>query len=191
MSMCRVFSSIVGRGCLLWPVHSLGKTLLAFALLHSVLQGQICLFIPGISWLPTFAFQSPIMKRASFWVLVLKGLIGLHRTIQVQFLQHYWSGHRLGLLWSWTWTVGQSYSDDWRASLRTGEIRSIWMVSTSEIYFRVIVWIQLHSTHIIWHTLYTRFWRILGKQALNVLPTICHRLYFPGGKYHWSSPVAQ
>ena len=29
MSMCRVFSCVVGRGCLLWPVHSLGKTLLA------------------------------------------------------------------------------------------------------------------------------------------------------------------
>ena len=40
MSMCRVFSCVVGRGCLLWPVRSLGKTLLAFALLHSVLQGQ-------------------------------------------------------------------------------------------------------------------------------------------------------
>ena len=22
---------------------------------------------PGVSWLPTFAFQSPIMKRTSFW----------------------------------------------------------------------------------------------------------------------------
>ena len=44
MSVCRVFSCVVQRGCLLWPVHSLGKTLLAFALLHSVLQGQICLF---------------------------------------------------------------------------------------------------------------------------------------------------
>ena len=42
MSMCRVFSCVVGRGCLLWPVHSLGKTLLGFALLHSVFQGQIC-----------------------------------------------------------------------------------------------------------------------------------------------------
>ena len=45
MSMCRVFSCVVGRGCLLWPVCSFGKTLLAFALLHSVLQGQICLLI--------------------------------------------------------------------------------------------------------------------------------------------------
>ena len=45
MSMCRVFSCVVGRGCLLWPVRSLGKTLLAFALLHFVFQGQICLLL--------------------------------------------------------------------------------------------------------------------------------------------------
>ena len=44
MSMCRVFSCVVGRGCLLRLVHSLGKTLLAFSLLHFVLQGQICLY---------------------------------------------------------------------------------------------------------------------------------------------------
>ena len=30
-----VFSCVAGRGCLLWPVHFLGKTLLVFALLHS------------------------------------------------------------------------------------------------------------------------------------------------------------
>ena len=43
--MCRVFSCVAGRGCLLWPVLSLGRTLLAFALLHSVHQGQICLLL--------------------------------------------------------------------------------------------------------------------------------------------------
>ena len=42
---CVVFSCVVGRGCLLWPVCSLGKTLLAFALLHFVLHGQICLLL--------------------------------------------------------------------------------------------------------------------------------------------------
>ena len=42
---CVVFSCVVGRGCLLWLVCFLGKTLLAFALLHSVLQGQICLLL--------------------------------------------------------------------------------------------------------------------------------------------------
>ena len=55
MSMCRVFSCFVGRGCLLWPVRSLGKTLLAFALLYSVFQGQICLllqvFLDFLCWI--------------------------------------------------------------------------------------------------------------------------------------------
>ena len=60
---------------------------------------------PGISWLPTFAFHYPIIKI--FWgLLVLKGLVGLHRTIQLQLLQHYWSGHRLGLLWYWMVCLG-------------------------------------------------------------------------------------
>ena len=45
MSMCRVVLCVVGRWCLLWPMHSLGKTLLAFALLHFVLQGQACLLL--------------------------------------------------------------------------------------------------------------------------------------------------
>ena len=45
MSMCKVFSCVVRRGCLLWPVLSLGKTLLAFALLHFVLQGQTWLLL--------------------------------------------------------------------------------------------------------------------------------------------------
>ena len=66
----------------------------------------------GISWLPTFAFQPPIMKRTSFFffffflVLVLEGLVGLHWPIQLQLLQHYWSGHRLGLLWYWMACLG-------------------------------------------------------------------------------------
>ena len=41
---------------------------------------------PGVSWLPTLAFQSPIMKRTSFWVLALKDLVGLHKTVQLQLL---------------------------------------------------------------------------------------------------------
>ena len=48
MSMCRVVSCVVGRGCLLWPLCSLGKTLLAFAVLHSVVQGQTCLLLQVI-----------------------------------------------------------------------------------------------------------------------------------------------
>ena len=105
MCRCRIFSCVIGRGCLLWPMRSLGKTLLLFALLHSVFQGQICLLPQGVSCLPTFAFQSPIMKRRLFLgVLVLKGLVGLNRTIQL--LQCYWLGHRLGLLWYWMVYLG-------------------------------------------------------------------------------------
>ena len=37
------------------------------------------------------------MKKDIFYcVLVLEGLVGLHRTIQLQLLQHHWLGHRLG-----------------------------------------------------------------------------------------------
>ena len=74
---------------------SLGKTLLAFALLHFVLQDQICLLLQVfLDFL--LLLQSPIMKRTSF-LGVLEGFVGLLRTIQLQLLQHYWLGHRLGL----------------------------------------------------------------------------------------------
>ena len=67
MSMCRVFSCVVGRGCFLWPVCSLDKTVIV-----SLFSASFCTprpnlpVTPGISWLPTFAFQSPLMKRTSF-----------------------------------------------------------------------------------------------------------------------------
>ena len=48
-------------------VCSLGKTLLVFALLHFVLPRPNLLVTPGIAWLPTFAFQSLVMKRTSFF----------------------------------------------------------------------------------------------------------------------------
>ena len=108
---CVVFSCVVGRRCLLWLVHSLGKTLLAFCTPRPNLP-----VTPGVSWLPTFAFQSPIMKKISFWVFVLEGLVGLHRTIQLQLFQHYGSGHRLGLLWYWMVCFGseqRSFCNFW------------------------------------------------------------------------------
>ena len=63
---------------------------------------------PGIPWLATFAFQFPMMKMSSFCVcvIVLEGLVDLHRTIQLQLLQHQWLGHRLGLLWCWMVCLG-------------------------------------------------------------------------------------
>ena len=41
------------------------------------------------------------MKGHLFWVLVLKSLVGLHRTIQLQLLQHYWLGHSLDYHIEW------------------------------------------------------------------------------------------
>ena len=95
MSMCRVFSCVVGRWCLLWPVHFLGKTISLCPASFRIPRPNLPV-TPGVSWLPTFAFQSPIMKRTSFWVLVLKGLVGLYRTVQLQLLQCSWLGDRLG-----------------------------------------------------------------------------------------------
>ena len=101
MAICKGFSCVAGRGCLLWPVCSLGKILLGFSLLHSVLQDQICLLLQVfLDFL--LLHSSPLYwKGHLFWVLALEGLLGLHRTIQLQLLQHYWSGCRLGLLWYW------------------------------------------------------------------------------------------
>ena len=64
--MCRVVSCVVGRGCLLWPVCSLGKTLLTFALLHFVLQSQTCLLARYL-FTSYFCISIPIMKGHLFW----------------------------------------------------------------------------------------------------------------------------
>ena len=96
MSMCSIFSCVVGRGCLLWPVHLLGRTLLAFVLLHSVLQGQICLLLPEFLDFLLLHSSPPWWRGHLFWVLFLDGLVGLHRTIHLQLLQCYW------LRWSFT-----------------------------------------------------------------------------------------
>ena len=74
MSMCRVFSCGVGRGCLLWPVHFLGKTLLVFALLHSVFQGQICLllqvFFDFLLLHSSSQIQSVHLKGNESWIFI-------------------------------------------------------------------------------------------------------------------------
>ena len=69
MPMWTVVSCVFGRRCLLWPACSLGKTLLAFALINFILQSQTCLLFQLYFWLPTSVFQSPMMKRTSFFAV--------------------------------------------------------------------------------------------------------------------------
>ena len=86
--MCRVISCVVGRVCLLWPVHSLGKSLLAFALFHFVFQNQVWLLLQ-VSLYFLLLPSSPLWwKGHLFCVLFLESLVGLHRTIQLQLLWH-------------------------------------------------------------------------------------------------------
>ena len=86
MSLCRVVSCVGKRSCLLWPVHSLGKTLLDFDLLHFVHQGKTFLLLQ-VSLDFLLLHSSPLWwKGHLFLVLVLEGLVGLYWTIQLQLL---------------------------------------------------------------------------------------------------------
>ena len=63
----------------------LAKLLLVFAVLHSVFQGQICLLLQ-VSLEFLLLHSSPLWwKGHLFLVLVLEGLIDLHRTVQLHF----------------------------------------------------------------------------------------------------------
>ena len=98
MSMCRVVSSVLEKGCFLRPVCSLGKILLALP----------CLILSPKA---KFACYSAYLLTSYFWIpvpcdekdivfCVLEGLVGLPGSGQLQ-LHHQCLGHRLGLLWCW------------------------------------------------------------------------------------------
>ena len=65
MSLCRVISYVVRNGYLLRPVCSLGKTLVSICPASFYIPSPNLPVTPGFSCLPTFAFQSPMMKRIS------------------------------------------------------------------------------------------------------------------------------
>ena len=56
---------------------------------------------PGISGLPTCAFQSPIMKRTSFVDVISRGSYRSSYNHSTSAFQCYWSGNGLRLLWYW------------------------------------------------------------------------------------------
>jgi len=64
-------------------VLSLGKTLLAFALFHFVFKAKFACYS---RYLLTSYFYIPVPyneRDIFFWVLVLEGLVGVHRTVQL------------------------------------------------------------------------------------------------------------
>ena len=117
---------------------------------------------PGVSWLPTFAFQSPIMKRTSFLVLVLD-LIDLHRGTPRQLLQQYWLGHRLGLPWYWVICLGneqRSFCCSWdciQVLMHFGFFCWLWwLLISSKIFLSIVVdvmiiWIKCPFQSILVH----------------------------------------
>ena len=80
--------------------------LLAFVLLHSVLQGQTCLLLQVFLDFLLLHSNPLWWKRHLFLVLVLKCLVDLQRTVWLQLLWHYFWGHRLILLWCWMVCLG-------------------------------------------------------------------------------------
>ena len=93
MSMCKVVSSVAEKGFCYDSAFSWQNSISLCSASFCIPRPKL-LVIPGISWLPTFALQSPKVKRTSFlfiyfWgVLILEGLVGLHSTNQLQLLQH-------------------------------------------------------------------------------------------------------
>ena len=63
VSMCRVVSSVVAKGCLLWSVCSLDKLLVSLCPASFCTPRPHLPVTPSISWVLTFIFQSPMMKR--------------------------------------------------------------------------------------------------------------------------------
>ena len=91
--------------------------------------------ITGISWFPTFTFQFLMMKRTFFFLLlVIKVVVSLHRTSQLQLLWHQWLECRLGLLWCWIVYLGnkmRSFCHFWDC--------------TQVLHFRLIVYNEGYS----------------------------------------------
>ena len=67
MSMCRVVSYAVGRRCFLWPVCFSWQNSVSLCPASFCSPRPNFPVTPCISWLPTFAFQSSMMKRTSFF----------------------------------------------------------------------------------------------------------------------------
>ena len=143
MSMCRVISCVVGRECLLWPVHSLGKTVSLCPASFLIPRPNLpvtCswLFLPVLDFL--LLHSSPLWwKGHLLGVLVLEGPAGLHRNVQLQLLQHYWLEHRLRLLWYWMVCLGneqRSFCHFWDCT----QVLHFFGLFVYLFYFTILYW---------------------------------------------------
>ena len=126
---------------------------------------------PGISWLPTFSFQTSMMCRFSW--LILGSLLGLHRTDQLQLLWHWYLGHRLGLLWWWMVCLGNKPRSFYCFSNCT-QVFHFGLLFTNEGYSisskgflptvvnTIVIWIKFtHSHPLLVHWLLKCWWSLL------------------------------
>ena len=113
MSMYRIVSWVVGKGCFAMTSVSSWQNSVSLCLASFCTPSPNLPVTPGRSCFPAFAFQSLMMKRTSFLVLILEDLAGLRRPGQLQLLWHEWFGHRLGLLWCWLFCLENKWSPFW------------------------------------------------------------------------------
>ena len=61
-----------------------------------------------------FCIPVPYNEKDIFFGVSSKRSLGIHRNVQLQLLQHYWLGHRLGLLWYWMVCLGNEQRSFYR-----------------------------------------------------------------------------
>ena len=87
---CVESSVVLLEESVLWPVRSFGKTLLAFALLHLFSKAKLVCYSRYLL-VPCFCITVPYDEEGVFFflILVLEGLVGLHRILFI------WGSKRL------------------------------------------------------------------------------------------------
>ena len=107
----------------------------------------------------TLLHSNPLWwKGHLFLVLVLEGLVGLHRTSTLQLLQHQWLGNRLGLLWYWMVCLGnkpKSFCHFWGCTQVLHLCSSVdyegYFISSKEflptVLDTMVIWIKFTHIH--------------------------------------------
>ena len=95
MSICTVISWVVGKGCLLRPACSLDKIINLCPPSFCIPRWNLHVILVSLGFL--HLHYNPLWWKGYFLLLsVVEGVIGLHRTHQLQLLWHQWLGLDLG-----------------------------------------------------------------------------------------------